>query len=414
MTKPNQQLRRQKLELAIRSGLTTAYCALYEIYKEHLYAPDYASFPEYAKAVLGYEKAQAYRLVHYAAFLAESPNGDLAKHLTEGAFRPLSRLKVLEEKKLAAERLNELIHAKVPITEDVTEQIVREIRPTASGPKKLIEIDVDGFTRALSNLSETMGVGSKNLRNSLAADDIGGSLTQLVQTALQVREVLRQVFGVGDVCKAEPLLAAYLSTIGATPVGATAVEPKTRDSDHQVFVGLPPAPPQIDIESDLRLIDQMDCSPEEAIRGEAQSTVSTPPDRFPPPVTPYEVDLQKGERPVALSSDLVRAGAEVLGHAYRGTDFQIHLTLKVTPGTSCLNEQCPVPPGYSVINGDRFAFEVILPEEQLPRLSEEVSFAVSYMTTNGDLKRLKPYGADLVARAKAWKNRGSAVGETAA
>jgi len=226
MTKPNQQLRRQKLELAIRSGLTTAYCALYEIYKEHLYAPDYASFPEYAKAVLGYEKAQAYRLVHYAAFLAESPNGDLAKHLTEGAFRPLSRLKVLEEKKLAAERLNELIHAKVPITEDVTEQIVREIRPTASGPKKLIEIDVDGFTRALSNLSETMGVGSKNLRNSLAADDIGGSLTQLVETALQVREVLRQVFGVGDVCKAEPLLAAYLSTIGATPVGSGPVSAK--------------------------------------------------------------------------------------------------------------------------------------------------------------------------------------------
>ncbi|HOX63484.1 MAG TPA: hypothetical protein PLL56_11465, partial [Verrucomicrobiota bacterium] len=232
MIKPN-QLRRQKLELAIRSGFTTAYCALYEIYKDHLYEPDYASFPEYAKAVLGYEKAQAYRLVHYAEFLAESPTGDLAHHLTEGAFRPLSRLKTPSDKKAAAEKIIELVRARAAINEQVTAQIAREIKPHSSGPRKLINLDLTELNLTATGFADKLGVASINLKNSAAAGDAGASLTQLVETGLQLKEVLKQVFGVADASKAEALLAAYLSSVDPGNGGRFADMPTQSENPQQ-------------------------------------------------------------------------------------------------------------------------------------------------------------------------------------
>ena len=403
MIRPN-QLRRQKLELAIRSGFTTAYCALYEIYKDHLYEPDYASFPEYAKAVLGYEKAQAYRLVHFAAFLAESRTGDLAHHLTEGAFRPLSRLKTPSDKKAAAEKIIELVRARAAINEQVTAQIAREIKPHSYGPKKLIDLDLYEINLVVAGFADKLSIASINLKNSAAAGDASASLTRLVDTGLQLKEVLKQVFGVTDAAKAESLLAAYLRSVDSGNDGRFADMPTQSEMPQKGVAALLPVSAETDSEESKCLIEEMDSSASEM----GAEVVTSGPDgerkqAFPPPITPYEPDLQKGEKACLLSQDLARTGAKIVSHAYRGIDHRIHVTLEVTPGTSQLNEHCPVPPGFSVTKACPLLLEAILAEDRLPKLGEEIAFAVNYMTANGDLSRLKVFDEEFLARAKSWQ-----------
>lgn len=296
------------------------------------------------------------------------------------------------------------MQANAPINEQVTEQIARAIKSPVTGPKRLIEIDSEQFTQTTAGLAEKLSLAGENLKNSAASGNPAASLAQMVETGQHMKEVLKQVFGVADASKAESLLADYLGTADSGSSRTSDKTPASNDKPQQAVAALLPASPDIDVEGALRLIDEMDTSAtEEVIHVATKSQDGVRREPFPPPVTPYETDLQQGKKPCALSHDLVRAGVKIESHAFRGLDFRIHVALAVTPGTSPLNKHCPVPPGFSAPKENPFTLETILAEERLPKLSEEIAFAVSYMTTNGDLKRLKLFDEEFLARALSWQ-----------
>jgi len=188
--------RRLRLEKEMRDGFTRAHTALREIHKDKLYEPEYRSFAEYALAVWGYSKGYAHRLLNYADFLEESPNGDLKSHLSEGAYRPLERLHDPAQKKQAVEKLTEFIKIGAAITEQVTDQIAREIMPPSVAGPRAIEVDVEMFAVQAGYLSakvkETLGkidaaAAAGNALNGLngvleLAHTVGGLILEIVDT----------------------------------------------------------------------------------------------------------------------------------------------------------------------------------------------------------------------------------------
>ena len=212
--KRDNKTRRLKLEMEIREGLTKACFALHEIWGEKLFEPEFRSFPEYAGAVWGYCESYAYRQVHYAQFLRDSPNGELAQHLTEGAYRPIDRLNP-DERKQATEKLKERIEAGVAISEKVTEEIAREIRPpVANRPVFVLDVDLfcehaDQFTAGAAKLIE-------RIRTASASSDAAIGLGAVSELAAAVGGLLKEIFGTADEKKAKRLLVQYLENLGPT------------------------------------------------------------------------------------------------------------------------------------------------------------------------------------------------------
>jgi len=411
--------RRTELEAAIEQGLTTAHQGFYEIYREELYAPEYCSYRDYMRYEWSIGKSQAYRLLHFEEFLALSPNGETRKHLTEGAFRPLDKLKKDEHKRQAAKIVDELIQSGVSITSLVTAQIVKEIKPSPKGKKQdgpLSESNLKllvGRSRELAELVKAFATKLGEASGSHDAVKVIKSITELsdvldavlvdlcaAKTESEAKRIVKlyltkaieenKCLGANQSLKKLAQIAesktAIIEPVMSVQAQATVLTETVQKTTECLMDVKPPEKPQT---VEKQEIIEAVSDPVETILSESGELGQEPPTIW---------DSQPDRRAESLGADIRRDGTTVFSETYRGAALP-HSLLKliVNLGSTFQATECLTPPLFSRSEtSNTIVFERVLPTVLPEKIRAEIDLAVGFIIARGDLDALSRHFKDQI------------------
>lgn len=403
MEQNSKKIQRLKLEREIRRGLKRACFGLHKIHAKGLWEPDYPSFESYALAVWGYSRSYAYRLLNYVDFVKLSPIGDLSTQLSEGAYRPIHKLKQPDEKRQAYEKLTALIQGGETITEDVTDRIVSEIKPQVLKEKPHAGIDIDEFGERAHTLAGEVQKIIVDLYAATNPEDPVAGLNAIMQLADIGSVALKEFFGTSKPVEAAKRLEVFQAGL-KVPVPTTIELKSTSDAAPEANLakrtnaedtGTPSEQPAITLEDVAEVVAT---APEGApARESVDAEINIDPVIQPVADVSPRPELKGQAEPSFLQSpteepttvELQGKGLLIVSSCVRGADSKIRLSILVTPGRTALAAHCPTPPLFDRVN-DTFPlrFEREIPESRLPLLHSQIRLAVNYLVQEGKVEML--------------------------